>query len=384
MKGVVGLTRSIFTEEHELFRQSVRRFLARDVEPHYLDWEKSGMVPRSFWQGAAEAGLLCPAVPEEYGGAGGDYLFNVVVLEELVRIGATGILGISVHNDVIVPYFTRFGSEEQKRHWLPKMVRGEAIAAIGMTEPGAGSDVKGLRTSAKRDGNHYVIDGQKTFITNGQVADFLVLAAKTDPKAGAKGISLFIVEAEREGFRRGRKLDKVGQHAADTSELFFDSVRVPATNLLGEEGKGFAYMMENLPQERLAIAVIAAAHAEAALQWTIEYVKQRRAFDQTVFDFQNTRFKLADLKSDVTIGRVFIDTCLKAHLAADLDVPTAAMAKGWSTDMACRVIDECLQLFGGNGYMREYPIARAWIDARVQRIYGGTNEIMKELVARSL
>ena len=384
MKGVLAVSRSIFTEEHELFRQSVRRFLAREVEPHYLEWEKNRTVPRAFWRGAAEAGLLCPAVPEAYGGAGGDYLFNAVVLEELVRIGATGLLGVSVHNDVVVPYFIRYGTEEQKRQWLPKMVSGEAIAAIGMTEPGAGSDVKGLRTTAKRAGSEYVIDGQKTFITNGQVADVIVLAAKTDPKAGAKGVSLFVVEADREGFRRGRKLDKVGQHASDTSELFFDSVRVPATNLLGEEGRGFAHLMENLPQERLAIAVIAAAHAEAALQWTIDYVKQRRAFDQTVFDFQNTRFKLAELKSEVTVGRVFIDTCLKAHAADDLDVPTAAMAKAWATDMACRVIDDCLQFFGGNGYMREYPIARAWTDARVQRIYGGTNEIMKELVARSL
>jgi acyl-CoA dehydrogenase len=323
-------------------------------------------------------------VPEVYGGAGGDYLFNAIVLEELVRAGATGLGGVSVHNDIVVPYIVDLGTEEQKRYWLPRMVSGEAVAAIGMTEPSGGTDLKGLRTTAKRDGNHYVIDGQKTFITNGQTADIVVLAAKTDPKAGSKGISLFVVEATREGYRHGRRLDKVGQHAADTAELFFDGVRVPADHLLGEEGRGFAHMMEKLPQERLAIAVIGAAHAEAAHAWTITYVKERKAFGQAVFDFQNTRFKLAEMAAEITLGRLFVDTCLKAHLQGTLDVPTAAMAKFWVTDMASRVIDECLQLFGGYGYMREFPIARAWIDARVQRIYGGTNEIMKELVARSL
>jgi acyl-CoA dehydrogenase len=384
MNSVVALSRAIFGEEHNIYRQSVRRFIEKSVSPHYERWEREGQVPRGFWTDAGAAGLLCPMVPEVYGGAGGDYLFNAIVLEELVRAGATGLGGVSVHNDIVVPYIVDLGTEEQKRYWLPRMVSGEAVAAIGMTEPSGGTDLKGLRTTAKRDGNHYVIDGQKTFITNGQTADIVVLAAKTDPKAGSKGISLFVVEATREGYRHGRRLDKVGQHAADTAELFFDGVRVPADHLLGEEGRGFAHMMEKLPQERLAIAVIGAAHAEAAHAWTITYVKERKAFGQAVFDFQNTRFKLAEMAAEITLGRLFVDTCLKAHLQGTLDVPTAAMAKFWVTDMASRVIDECLQLFGGYGYMREFPIARAWIDARVQRIYGGTNEIMKELVARSL
>ncbi|MFN0041724.1 MAG: acyl-CoA dehydrogenase family protein [Alphaproteobacteria bacterium] len=374
----------MFGEEHRIFRESVRRFVEAHVVPHYVRWEKDGHVPRSFWREAAGAGLLGPTVPEEYGGPGGDYLFNVVVLEEIVRVGATGLGGISVHNDIVVPYFVDYATEELKNRWLPKMVSGDAIGAIGMTEPSGGSDVKALRTTAKRDGGEYVIDGQKTFITNGQCADFVLLAAKTDPGAGAKGISLFVVEAARPGYRHGQQLDKIGQHAADTAELFFDSVRVPAGNLIGEEGKGFAYMMEKLPQERLAIAVIAVAQAESAYRWTLDYVKQRTAFGRTIFEFQNTRFKLAEIAAEIAIGRVFIDNCTKAHLTRELDVPTAAMAKFWCTDMACRVIDECVQLFGGYGYMREFPIARAWVDARVQRIYGGTNEIMKELVARSL
>ena len=384
MNSAVQVSRAMFGEEHRIFRESVRRFVEAHVVPHYVRWEKDGHVPRSFWREAAGAGLLGPTVPEEYGGPGGDYLFNVVVLEEIVRVGATGLGGISVHNDIVVPYFVDYATEELKNRWLPKMVSGDAIGAIGMTEPSGGSDVKALRTTAKRDGDAYVIDGQKTFITNGQCADFVLLAAKTNPGAGAKGISLFVVEAARPGYRHGRQLDKIGQHAADTAELFFDSVRVPAGNLIGEEGKGFAYMMEKLPQERLAIAVIAVAQAESAYRWTLDYVKQRTAFGRTIFEFQNTRFKLAEIAAEIAIGRVFIDNCTKAHLTGELDVPTAAMAKFWCTDMACRVIDEGVQLFGGYGYMREFPIARAWVDARVQRIYGGTNEIMKELVARSL
>ena len=384
MNPATAISRAMFQEEHRIFRESVRRFLEREVVPHYETWDREGMTPRSFWHEAGGAGLLCPMVPEEYGGPGGDYLFNAVILEEFVRIGATALLGVSVHNDIVVPYFLDYASEDLKRHWLPKMVTGEAVSAIGMTEPSGGSDVKALRTVARRDGNEYVIDGQKTFISNGHTADFVLLAVKTDPTKGAKGISLILVEAGREGFEHGRQLDKIGQHAADTAELFFQSVRVPITNCIGEQDKGFAYMMEKLPQERLAIAVVAAAQAETALEQTVDYVKQREAFERTVFEFQNTRFKLAEMAADVTLGRVFLDTCMKAHLSGDLDVPTAAMAKFWATDMACRVIDECVQLHGGYGYMREYPIARAWVDARVQRIYGGTNEIMKELVARSL
>jgi acyl-CoA dehydrogenase len=384
MNPATAISRAIFQEEHRIFRDSVRRFLESAVVPHYESWEREGEIPRSFWLEAGGAGLLCPNVPEEYGGPGGDFLFNAVVLEEIARIGAMGLGGLSVHSDIVVPYFLAYGSEEQKAHWLPKMVSGEAVAAIGMTEPSGGTDVQAIRTTARRDGNEYVIDGQKTFISNGHTADFILLAAKTDPTQKAKGISLLIVEADREGFAHGQQLDKIGQHAADTAELFFQSVRVPTTNCIGEEGKGFAYMMEKLPQERLAIAMVAAAQTEAALQWTIDYVKERQAFGRAVFEFQNTRFKLAEMASDVTLCRVFLDTCMKAHLSGDLDVPTAAMAKLWATDMACRVIDECVQLHGGYGYMREYPIARAWADARVQRIYGGTNEIMKELVARSL
>ncbi|MBT3401377.1 MAG: acyl-CoA dehydrogenase [Rhodospirillaceae bacterium] len=384
MNPVTAISRAIFKEEHRIYRESVRRYLEREIVPHYEKWEREGEVPRSFWHDAGGAGLLCPMVPEEYGGPGGDYLFNAVILEEFVRIGATGLLGLSVHNDIVVPYLVDYGSEEQKAHWLPKMVSGEAVAAIGMTEPSGGTDIQAIRTTARRDGNEYVIDGQKTFISNGHTADFVLLAAKTDPSQKAKGISLLIVESDRQGYARGRQLEKVGQHAADTAELFFESLRIPITNCIGEEGKGFAYMMEKLPQERLAIAVVAAAQAETALQWTIDYVKERQAFGRAVFEFQNTRFKLAEMAADTTLGRLFLDTCMEAHLTGDLDVPTAAMAKFWATDMACRVIDECVQLHGGYGYMREFPIARAWVDARVQRIYGGTNEIMKELVARSL
>lgn len=384
MNPATALSRAVFKEEHRIYRESVRRYLENEVAPHYEAWERAGEAPRSFWHDAGAAGLLCPDVPEEYGGPGGDYLFNAVVLEEITRIGATGLLGVSVHSDIVVPYFLAYGSEEQKAHWLPKMVSGEAVAAIGMTEPGGGTDVQAIRTTARRDGNEYVIDGQKTFISNGHTADFVLLAAKTDPTQKAKGISLLIVEAEREGFTHGRQLEKVGQHAADTAELFFESVRVPTANCIGEEGKGFAYMMEKLPQERLAIAVIAAAQAEAALQWTIDYVKDRKAFGRAVFEFQNTRFKLAEMATEIQVGRVFVDRCLELHLNKKLDVPTAAMLKYWGTDLQCKVLDECVQLHGGYGYMWEYPVARAWADARVQRIYAGTNEIMKEIIARSL
>ena len=378
------IPRKIFSEEHEIFRDSVRRFFDAEVAPHYETWEEEGKVPRALWGKLGEAGFLCPTVPEEYGGPGGDYLFNAIVDEEIMRYGAAGIAGISVHNDIIVPYLVDYGTEEQKTTWLPRMVSGEVVTAIGMTEPGGGSDLQAIRTKAVLDGNHYVINGQKTFISNGQSADMVLAAVKTDTDLGAKGTSLVMIEADREGYSRGRNLKKIGQRAGDTSELFFADVRVPTTNMVGEEGQGFRYMMEKLPQERLAIAVMAAAHAEAALEWTVAYVKERKAFGRSIAEFQNTRFKMAEMFADVTAGRTFVDRCLELHLDGGLDVPTAAMAKFWLTEVECRVMDECLQLHGGYGYMREFPIARAWADARVQRIYGGTTEIMKEIVARSI
>ncbi len=378
------IPRKIFAEEHEIFRDSVRRFFDAEVVPHYEDWEAAGMAPRELWGKLGDAGFLCPMVPEEYGGVGGDYLFNAIIDEEIMRYGVAGIAGISVHNDIIVPYLVDYGTEEQKSTWLPRMVSGEVVTAIGMTEPGGGSDLQAIRTTAKLDGNHYVINGQKTFISNGQTADMVLAAVKTDADEGARGTSLVMIEADREGYSRGRNLKKIGQRAGDTSELFFADVRVPTTNMVGEEGQGFRYMMEKLPQERLAIAVMAIAHAEAALEWTVEYVKERKAFRRSIAEFQNTRFKMAEMHADVTAGRTFVDRCLELHLDGGLDVPTAAMAKFWLTEVECRVMDECLQLHGGYGYMREFPIARAWADARVQRIYGGTTEIMKEIVARSI
>ena len=296
-------TNGLYTESHELFRDQARRFFETEVVPHYARWEEEKAIPRGLWHKAGAAGLLCPTVPEEYGGAGADYLYNAVLLEEMMRAGAAGLAGLAVHNDVIVPYLVRYGSEDQKREWLPKMVSGEAYTAIGMTEPDAGSDLQAMRTHARKDGNHYVINGQKTYISNGHVADMVLLACKTDRAQAAKGISLIIVELDRAGVRRGRKLRKVGQNAGDSAELFFEDVRVPATNMVGEEGQGFYYMMENLPQERVAIAVMAVAHAAAALGWTLDFVKGRKAFGQTVFDFQNTKFKLAELKTEITVGR---------------------------------------------------------------------------------
>jgi len=305
------------------------------------------------------------------------------VIEEIYRLGLTGI-GFSLHSDIVAPYLLHYGSEALKQKYLPKMVSGEIVTAIAMTEPGAGSDLQGVKTTAVPDGDEYVINGSKTFITNGFLADLVIVVAKTDPKAGAKGTSLFLVEAGTPGFEKGKRLEKVGMKAQDTSELFFQDVRVPKENLLGQPGMGFAYLMQELPQERLTVAIGAIASAEAALQWTLEYTRERKAFGQAIADFQNTRFKLAEIATEVQIGRVFIDRCLELHLEGKLDVPTAAMAKYWATDLQCKVLDECVQLHGGYGFMWEYPIARAWADARVQRIYAGTNEIMKEIIARSL
>ncbi len=377
------IARTLFTPDHELFRDSVRKFLEREAVPFHGQWEKDGHIDRQLWNKAGEAGMLCSHIPEQYGGMGVDFLYSAVVIEEIARLGLSGI-GFSLHSDIVAPYLLHYGSEAQKQRYLPKLVSGELVSAIAMTEPGAGSDLQGVKTSAVLDGDHYVINGSKTFITNGWLADLVIVVAKTDPKAGAKGTSLFLVEADTPGFSRGKRLEKVGMKAQDTSELFFQDVRVPRENLLGQAGMGFAYLMQELPQERLTVGVMALASAEAALQWTLDYTRQRKAFGQAIAEFQNTRFKLAEMATEIQIGRVFVDRCLELHLQGQLDVPTAAMLKYWGTDLQGKVLDECVQLHGGYGYMWEYPVARAWADARVQRIYAGTNEIMKEIIARAL
>lgn len=376
-------TRSIFNDDHEAFRSQVRRFVENEIVPNHDDWEKAGRVSREAWLKAGGNGLLLAAIPEEYGGAGADFLFSMVVLEELARVGAMGP-GFSLHSDIVAPYLLHYASEELKQAWLPKMARGEAIGSIGMTEPAAGSDLQGIKTTAVRDGDDWVINGQKVFITNGGNCDFIILACKTDPDKGARGISLILVEANRPGFRKGKLLNKIGWKAQDTAELFFDNVRVPVGNLVGGEGRGFYQLMEQLPQERLLQAVRAAAGLEAALDWTVEYTTQRKAFGRTVADFQNTRFRLAEVKSQAVLLRVFTDRCLEMHLRKELDAVDAALAKMVTSETFCRCLDDCLQLHGGYGYMWEYPIARAWADARVGRIAGGTGEIMREIIGRSL
>jgi len=373
-------------EEIVLFADSLGRFLDdRMPESRVAAWRAAGVVDRAMWREAGEARLLCLAIPEAYGGAGGDYRHEVVLMEELAKHDGNAFAA-SLHSAIIAPYILHYGSEEQKRRWLPRMASGEMVAAIAMTEPGAGSDLQGVRTRAEKSGNHYVLNGQKTFISNGQSADLIVVVAKTDPAHRAKGISLIVVESEGlEGFRRGRNLDKLGQEGQDTSELFFDDVRVPTANLLGaEEGQGFVQLMQKLPQERLNIAVTGVANIERALTLTLDYVKQRHAFGQRLIDFQNTQFRLAECKTEATVARVFVDRLIGLHLEGKLDAATASMAKYWVTDLENRIVDTCLQFFGGYGYMNEYPIARMYKDSRVQRIYGGTNEIMKMLIARSL
>ncbi len=377
------LPRTLFSPEHELYRDQVRRFVEREIAPHHAEWEKEGIVPRSAWLAAGEAGLLLPAIPDEYGGGGGDRLHSTIVMEELARAGATGP-GFGLHSDIVAPYILSYGTEEQKRRYLPRMAKGEVIGAIAMSEPGAGSDLQGVRTTAMPRGNGYVLNGQKTFITNGQNADVVIVVAKTDPTQGAKGITLFLVDGGLPGFSKGRNLEKLGLHAQDTSELFFQDVELPGDARLGEEGQGFILLMKELAWERLQIAIGGIAAAEAALEWTISYTKERKVFRQTVFDFQTTKHKLAEMKTEVQVGRVFVDRCIEQMLDGGLDPTTAAMAKYWITDLQGRVVDQCLQLHGGYGYMSEYPIARAYADARVQRIYGGTNEIMKELISRTL
>jgi acyl-CoA dehydrogenase len=375
-------TRTAFSEDHQLFRNSVRQLFATALVPHLERFEAQGIVDREFWLACGEGGLLCPEVGEEHGGLGLDFAFNCVVNEELAYAGSSA--GITLQNDITSGYLQAYGSEPQKRRYLPPMISGECITAIAMTEPGTGSDLQGIRTTARLAGDHYIMDGSKTYITNGQNADMVIVVARTDPAAGSRGISLLLVDAGTPGVQRGRNLDKVGQHSADTSELFFEDVRVPAENLLGAEGQGFAYLMAKLPQERLSIAVAAQAGAQRAFDEAVAFTKQRTAFGQPVFDFQNTRFTLADMKSQLQVGWAHLDWAINRHVAGELTTAEASAAKQWHTDMQGRVCDAALQLHGGAGYMNEYMVARLWRDARVTRIYGGTNEIMKEVVGRSL
>jgi long-chain-acyl-CoA dehydrogenase len=374
----------LYGAEHEEFRQLCRKFLAREAVPHHAEWERQGIVDRSVWLAAGAAGLLGPDVPEEYGGAGlRDFRYNAVIVEEIVRAGCTG-LGFGLHNDVVAPYLIDLTTEEQRKRWLPRFCSGELITAIAMSEPGAGSDLAGIRTSAVRDGDSYVLNGQKTFITNGENADLVIVVAKTDPSLGAHGVSLLAVERGTPGFARGRRLAKIGLKASDTAELFFDDCRVPVDNLIGAENSGFYHLMAQLPRERLGIAVVAVAAVEALLALTLDYVRGREAFGRPVGSFQHNRFLLAELSTEATIARTFVNHCVAELNAGRLTVVDAAMAKWWTTELQNKVADRCVQLHGGYGYMLEYPVARAWLDGRVQTIYGGTTEIMKEIIGRSL
>lgn len=371
--------------EIELFRDNVRKFFENEVAPHYDQWERDEITPREIWNRMGEAGLLCVDVPEEYGGYGASFRLSAVVVAEASRMGFGGLASnISVHSDIVAPYILHLGTEEQKRTWLPKMVSGEAVGSIGMTEPGAGSDLQAMKTRAERDGDTFVINGQKTFITNGQHCDVIVLACKTDPAAGSRGMTLFTVDTSLPGFARGRNLEKMGHHAADTSELFFENVRVGADQVLGGEGRGFANLMNELPRERLILAIGAIAACEGMLERTIAYVTERKAFGMSVAQFQNTRFKLAEMKAQIEVNKAFVEQCATRYDRGELTTVDASIAKLTTTELQGRVADECLQLFGGYGYMKEYPISRDYVDARIQRIYGGTSEIMKEIIARSL
>ena len=374
--------RTAFSDDHHLFRDQVRKFFARELEPHLERWEAQGEIDKGFWRKAGEAGLLCANVPERYGGLGLDFGYNAVIDEELGYAGSSA--GIGLHSDIVAPYILAYGSEELKARWLPRMISGETPTAIAMTEPGAGSDLQGIRTTAIREGDDYVVNGSKTYITNGQHAELVIVVAKTDPGEGAKGTSLILVEADRPGYARGRNLDKIGLHGQDTSELFFQDVRVPAGNLLGQEGMGFAYLMNQLPQERLGIAIGAQASAQRAFDEAVAFTKQRQAFGRPVFQFQNTRFTLADLKAKLQVGWAHLDWALARHMEGKLTADEASAAKLWHTDLQWEVCDASLQLHGGAGYMNEYLIARLWRDARVTRIFGGTNEIMKEVIARAI
>jgi len=380
------MRRALFEPEHDDFRQSFRTFLEREIVPHHDRWDDDGIVPLEAFRAAGGHGFLGMAVPEEFGGAGvEDFRFNVVIGEEVQRAGVSGFgLGITLHNDICLPYFLEYCTDEQRRRWLPGIVSGELITAIAMTEPGIGSDLASMSTRALSAGDVYLVNGAKTFITNGINAELVITAVKTDPALRHRGISLIVVEGGTPGFERGRNLEKLGQHAQDTAELFFDDAQVPAENLLGDPGAGFGYLVANLAQERLSIAVAAVAAAQAALEWTVAYVLERKAFGQPVGTFQHSRFTLAELRTEVDIAQVFVDRCTEALAAGELTVEDAAEAKWWCTELQGRVMDRCVQLHGGYGYMLEYPIARAYADARITRIYGGTTEIMKEIVGRSM
>lgn len=371
--------------EIELFRENVRRYIDQEILPHYEQWEKDEIIPRSVWTDMGEQGLLCVDVPEEYGGFGANFRLSAVVVEEFSRAGCGGLASnISVHSDIVAPYILHLGSEEQKQTWLPKMVTGEAVGAVGMTEPGAGSDLQAMKTRADKDGDGYTISGQKTFITNGQHCGVIVLATKTDPTAGSRGMTLFTVDTSLPGFSRGRNLEKMGHHAADTSELFFEDVKVGAEQILGGEGRGFANLMNELPRERIILAIGAVAACEGMIERTIEYVQERKAFGVSVSQFQNTRFKLAQLQAEVEINKAYINQSIEAYDKGELTAVQASIAKYTTTELQCKVADECLQLHGGYGYMKEYAISRDYVDARIQRIYGGTSEIMLEIIARDI
>ncbi|MEH6689071.1 MAG: acyl-CoA dehydrogenase family protein [Halopseudomonas sabulinigri] len=373
--------RSVFREDHNMFREQARRFIEREISPNLHEWEKNGIVPKEVWLKAGEMGLLCSTVPEEYGGAGGDFGHSAVMIEELARVNATAV-GFTTHSEIVAPYIVAYGTEEQKHKWLPKMVTGEIIGVIAMSEPGIGSDLRSMRTSVRQDGDEYVVSGQKTFITNGGNADLVVTATKLDPKA--KDLTLVCIETDRPGFSKGKLLDKIGLKGQDTSELFFDEVRVPISNRLGEENKGFKYLTHQLAWERLIIGLRAAQSVATLLEETIEYTRERKVFGNPVFEFQNTRFKLAEVKAQATMLRVFIDDCLQKVMSGELAPDVAAMAKLMGSELQGKLLDELLQLHGGYGFMSEYKIGRAWVDARVARIYGGTSEIMKEIISRNL
>ena len=377
------IPRIIYSAEHEIFRDAVRRFVSQEIEPYHAQWEKDGVVSREVWRAAGANGLLCSFVPEQYGGPGGDFLHTAIVIEELAKVEATGP-AFHLHSGIVTPYILHYGSEAQKQRWLPGMCAGEIIGAIAMTEPGAGSDLQGMRSRAVRDGDSYVLNGQKTFISNGQLADLVITVCKTDPDAGAKGMSLFVAERGDTGFSRGRNLEKVGWHAQDTSELFYSDVRLAADRLLGEENRAFKYLMQELAQERLIVAIRSATTLETALSNTVTYTQGREAFGKPLFALQNTRFKLAECKTQAVVARTFVDRCMELHMTGALDANDAAMAKLHVTETLSRVLDECLQLHGGYGYMWEYPIARAWAGHRVSRIAGGSSEIMKEIISRTL
>ncbi|MBE4906768.1 acyl-CoA dehydrogenase family protein [Bacillus luteolus] len=377
------MTARYLQEEHHIFRDAFRKFLEKEAYPYYNDWEKQGLIPREFWTKMGDNGFLCPWVEEQYGGLGADFGYSVVISEELEKVGSSTI-GITLHNDIVVPYLQIYGNEEQKKKWLPKCISGEFITAIAMTEPGAGSDLAGVKTSAVLEGEHYIVNGQKTFITNGILADLIVVVCKTNLKERHKGISLLVIERDTPGFSRGRKLEKVGLHSQDTAELIFEDAKVPASNLLGEEGKGFYYLMEQLQQERLLVAISAQTAAEVMLKQTLTYVKERQAFGQSISKFQTVQFRLAEMATEVEIGRTFLDELIEQHIAGKDVVTKVSMAKYWITDMAKKVANECMQLHGGYGYMEEYEIARRYRDIPVSAIYAGTNEIMKTIIAKNM